>query len=335
MSFPADAARKMMIYGAPSIAFVGFLGNFASLAVMVSPRMRKRIISVYLAVLALADSQALLSIVTLAHTNVPLNANGTDYNQTFNYCCLNSWRAFSMFLPAWVIVCVSVERFIVTWYPLLARDICTRRTACIAMATVTLLAVLLSVTTPLLSYVISGSCDQIPTWWLLFSLYAFLPFLLLLVLNSATAVHLLCKEPVPTSIPACVLHNNRKATMAMLAVMVAYLLFTTLGSVYFPIRRAFQQSHTHQTYPDDIIFSLSQLGLIVNYSCHLFVYVFAFEKFRNAFIHLLRRMACSSSPLNNRGRYGSDASMAGAGGRPENIELQPRGGRQPGGRGGV
>ena len=111
-------------YIAPIILAIGILGNLASFSVMTSRDMRTKSISVYLAALAVFDTMSLHSsfykhwyslFASIAVTHKP------DY-----MCKLELTLWLSPFVVnAYVIIAVSVERFIVTWFPYRSKVLCT------------------------------------------------------------------------------------------------------------------------------------------------------------------------------------------------------------------
>ena len=119
---------KMIIYGTsaiflPILIIGGTTGNLLSLAVMTRPAMRRYSTSVYTSALAIVDTVYLWGILPHCYF---FWSNGDDslhnilsgklFYYVYYVCCNSS---------AWFVVAMSIDRFIVGYFPLKAASLCT------------------------------------------------------------------------------------------------------------------------------------------------------------------------------------------------------------------
>lgn len=98
--------------------------------------MRQKSASVYFNALAVADSTALYYHISRHwSTYFP---DGSSYLDFSDILCKFAWVLFIFSLqgPGWLVVAVSVDRFIITAFPLKGKLWCTRRTALIVSITI-------------------------------------------------------------------------------------------------------------------------------------------------------------------------------------------------------
>ena len=118
----------------------GTAGNVTSMAVLVRPRMRGKSVYLFLLLLAVADTAVLY--VSTFQTWLG-RVTGRSLISASDASC----RAFmflilmSQHLAAWIVVLVTVDRFVAVWFPLKATSWCTVRRACVASVVCTALLV--------------------------------------------------------------------------------------------------------------------------------------------------------------------------------------------------
>lgn len=115
-------------FGTPPILLLGLVGNFCSIVVLLSKRMRTKSIYFYLVALAFADSGVLLLSATKTWIRVVV---GFEFLHVSDFVCkLTTFLIIvCLHLSGWLIVCLSVDRFVSVYFPLRAAQWCTYRRA--------------------------------------------------------------------------------------------------------------------------------------------------------------------------------------------------------------
>lgn len=136
--------RGLLLYVPMVIYAVGVLGNVVSFGVLTSRRMRRVSAYAYLAVLAVAD--CLVLTVGLLPVWVE-RLTGSDIKDRAVWLC----RTISVVgttvsdYSVWLIVAVTVERYIVVCHPLRAASLCQRRTALRVAAAIAVIVLAINV----------------------------------------------------------------------------------------------------------------------------------------------------------------------------------------------
>lgn len=195
-------AMTLVTWMYPTVVVVGLVGNLLSLWVLLGRNMRRTSACRYLACLAVVDTLVLLASATKTWVRVVW---GFELLHVSKISCklvifLTHW---SLTAAAWLIVAVTLERFLAVWLPLRAVEICNvGRTRVVMVALLSLLALINSHvfwTAELVpvppsrslghSAVMCSSyayrtlaCEVFP--WVHLALYSFLPAALLLTFNS-------------------------------------------------------------------------------------------------------------------------------------------------------
>jgi hypothetical protein len=122
------AGNAIMIYAVPVVTIVGLVGNILMLIIMQKPSQRRSPIAVYMSALAVADS--LVLILDFLNNWFKLQLEITFLSHSVGFC-----RFYRFFFnvcytyAAWLVTALAVERFIVIWFPLKAKLICTYKKA--------------------------------------------------------------------------------------------------------------------------------------------------------------------------------------------------------------
>lgn len=140
----------------PFILVVGLAGNLVSLKVFSFPQLRKLSASMYLTAISMSDSLVLVTYVLLDWLNrgLPLwpGSHRVQVVNTHGVCQGFLFASYTFrFVSVWLIVLFTIERYIAVCRPFHRRLICTKTFARRAIASVVVLAVVISLYKPLLS----------------------------------------------------------------------------------------------------------------------------------------------------------------------------------------
>ena len=124
------SAAKIWIYGSPPILILGTVGNILSILVMNARSLRASTTSLYLTALAICDLVllyiSLFPIWLQQQFSAPL---GTTRGCTLYWVGLY----VAVHFEAWVLVRVSIERFVAVWIPTSHRSLFTMKKALIGL----------------------------------------------------------------------------------------------------------------------------------------------------------------------------------------------------------
>ena len=127
------------VVGNPAVISIGILGNITCLIVFLFTELRRQSTSAYLAFLSIVDIVFLstLFINWLAWAGINLVSN-------LHCCRLTIYLSYiSNFLSVWTIVCFTVERWVVVFYPLRRPVWCSRQRAIFILLAFTVVSFLL------------------------------------------------------------------------------------------------------------------------------------------------------------------------------------------------
>ena len=125
MSFVRLMFRHFSMYVSPIVICSGIVGNFLSIVVFIKRRKQDRASAQYLGLLAVVDFLN-LSVFTLRdwlHLNLHILSQGRlSYDKLMPSAVgckfqLYIWNILS-YCSSWIIICFSVERLLVIWFPL-------------------------------------------------------------------------------------------------------------------------------------------------------------------------------------------------------------------------
>lgn len=194
----------LMKYVLPIVILVGTIGNVLSFVVLLRSRMRSTSVYFYLMVLAAADTMVLY--VSAFKTWIFLLTGFELLNASNEACKIVFFLLLVSFhLAAWIIVLITLDRFIAVWFPLKATTMCvlSRARAATIILILTVFVYQLHVfwtfelqwhrqTQRMRCMPTKGHqhFNQLPFNILKVVTYSFLPFLIIMVLNVAIIVRL-------------------------------------------------------------------------------------------------------------------------------------------------
>ncbi|XP_041374201.1 FMRFamide receptor-like [Gigantopelta aegis] len=127
------AAMVLWRVFSPGLIVTGTLGNVMSIAVLTRKSMRQSTVSLYLVVLAVVDILVLYTGLLRQWLRV---LQGTDLRNLHPLLCkVHVWMVyFSLDFSSWLLVAVTLERFVSVWFPHSVKRMCTRTTAGVIIA---------------------------------------------------------------------------------------------------------------------------------------------------------------------------------------------------------
>ncbi len=246
-------------YVSPLIIIGGTVGNGLSVAVMSRKSLRNSITSLYLTVLAFADTLVLYTGLLRHWIKASNDIDVRNFGEAG--CRFHTFLVYwSTDFANWLIVIVTVERFISVHFPTKARRICTKVFA--AVSIVTMAMVLLGInlhlfwTTTLSSWVKLDmntglhritSCGtpifdsgmnhfKLNIWpWIDFSFFSLIPFVIILTCNASIIFQLVItrrnrRNNLHASTPSNLRINSM--TAILLTIAVVFFILTAPISIY-------------------------------------------------------------------------------------------------------
>ena len=194
-----ELRRYINLIFLPIIITIGITGNMLTFYVLNTSPLRHQSCNVYLAFLSLVDAGFLCCLIVVG-TDFLRNTSVAHSN---GFCQVLPFLTYVFgFLSVYTVVCFTVERFIVTFYPLKRQAICTRKRAKITLLFVSVIAIILFSFPLYMSDVIYSNGEQICVLRHEFTFAAHvlscmdtiltmvLPALIILMLNTAIGVKL-------------------------------------------------------------------------------------------------------------------------------------------------
>ena len=293
-------------YYSPIVCIVGLVGNTLSAIVMFQKHNRRISTCVYMGILAFLDSVPLLINTKYFFTDVvfPIR-EGKVGCQVVTY--LWAWAGLA---GTWTIVAMTADRMYVVKEPLKAIHKCTPKRARIVSLVIILLAGLLKMPYPLVySRTVPISmendvCTPLPNrntpldelyYWINTVMSCYLPFLLLIAMNSVIVRSLLNRnknlqfDPIAVVRKAAIDETDKKKkreeaqiTMSLLLVAFAFLLLTAptyIAYIVYMFKDPYVSPHTFAGYMFAGFFT-GRL-LVTNNAINVFLYGVSGRKFRN------------------------------------------------------
>ncbi|XP_067650872.1 probable G-protein coupled receptor 139 [Haliotis asinina] len=309
--------KILLIYIPPILLILGTFGNVFSFLIMRHKAMTRLSTYIFLAALSVADSMVLLIGLMRQWLG---ELTGYDIRDQANWLCKATiiLGYISSNTSVWIIVAVTIERFIVVCYPLKAQRFCNVARAKKTISGLVVIFLLINIhfvwTAGLNETNIQDNllpqCDASDghqflvsvVWpWVDALIYCFLPFILISIFN----VLIICKvahaaggrESLQNGClqlrNRCKGNNNLRLTIMLLTVSFTFLL-TTLPMNISIIASDFLNTNGHDNAVMSkfrLVRTISQLLMYLNHSINFFLYCATGQKFRNEVI----RMFCGKN----------------------------------------
>ncbi|CAH1777828.1 unnamed protein product [Owenia fusiformis] len=130
-----DNEEKTWMFGAPLLLVFGTISNILIIIVLMRKKFRKSSWGLYLTTLAVCDTLLLYMFSLDSWLQIVFKVWISD--ETVAGCKV--YRFVSYFLVhfvAWILVAVSCERIVFIYFPMKAKIVCRRRTACIVLGSI-------------------------------------------------------------------------------------------------------------------------------------------------------------------------------------------------------
>ena len=318
--------KKLSLYAPPVLLILGTLGNAFSVVVLTRKSMRRRSTYFYLTVLAVTDTVVLyVGLLRLWLGEL----TGEDVRNTTDWACkVISFFGYALSdFSAWLIIAVTVERWLAVCLPLRATRFCTREKA--VRVVIALFVILLLINchffwTVHIVHIPHGedfiphceAADQFRTlidgvWpWMDAFIYSFLPFVTILLLNTLIIRKVLRAKHNRRVLQFCgrgktlevqqpfSATDSGRTTIMLLTVSFSFLVTTLPMNVTLIATRFLapniQDLGVMVVYR--LVRTIMELLMYVNHSINFYLYCAAGRKFRDQLVRLIHNRKPPQAP---------------------------------------
>ena len=301
-------AHNLGLYGYPVLIILGTIGNILTLLIMIKPSMRATSTCFYMASLAIFDTLTLYfncftKWLTLLEDVDVLKASSAAC-KTINFL---SYACFD--IAVWILVAMTIERFIAVHFPFKAAKYATIKHGKIVLVA---LIVIFTGTNLHFFWTVSlnerGQCASLEdhayfhneVWpWIDATIYSFLPFALLLIFNVLIIYdnrrHLLRRSTLHARRTKETKRNSGfhfRLSAMLVTVSIVFLLLSSPNVILISIRnKYFDFSQGVKDWRDVAVYSLwsraTSFCLYLNHSVNFLLYCVSGQRFRRELINLL------------------------------------------------
>ena len=302
-----SAASRLVTYGCPIIVMFGLVGNGLSLITVTTRFCKKSSFTVYIGALSIVDTTALIAISGRVW---PEYALGVDVDSGVIFCKLFPLLGYiSGTSSTWLVTVMTSERFMVTYFPLKAKDWFGTTFGYIVVV------INLAVTSGLYVHILYGTamettqngtviaqCDFVDAEyeafflmifpWFDFVAYFLLPFLTILFCNTAIMIKFLAFKrihPVTTMNQMSTIglgqHRrklNRQMLIIALLLSTCFLVCVSPLVVYSAIRVYVMDVNGYAlaNSTDELLFCVFGIFTLMSHSLNFYIYVLVGKGFR-------------------------------------------------------
>lgn len=307
------AAELINNYYLYLVCSIGVPGNVACIVTLTF--MKPKVSSaLYMMTLAVAD----LSALALKLSYLLLTKNDVELGDRLCQLIFMLGTASQMY-SNWILVAMTLERFIAIWFPFQVKKLCTKKNALFIIVALLVFFILSNVQflftfeevkDPFMSWDCRPKAEyrefvQFVWYWIDGALYAILPIILITILNSLIIYSVRKSSRAQLHLTNRIQKINekfsqqRQITMMLLTTSIMFLLLVMPNCIFFIAREYWTWKETplgiSQYYlVYQIVFLLSDLNHAVNF----YLYCLSGRKFRQKFVELLccRRKQSRRSP---------------------------------------
>lgn len=294
----------MIIY--PTIFLFGIVGNLLSSLLFSITKLNRTSCGIYFLLLAIADS---IGLIAGLHHCLTIGFDIPVPNAI--YCRTRNFLLYvSMDLASWMIVAISVDRFIKVKFPIKAGTYATRKLSIIVSCSIIVILILENIHLATIfigdfSDNAADNCDPNPNYpdyvyffnkiwpWIDFTTFAALPFLIVSISNG-----FIIHEQYKRRVKLRNRHLDRTFIILLLTSSIIFILcnlpITILGIIYPYISITYDTHHTYDSaaFAYDILRLPSYGSLALNF----YLYYYTSNVFRQQAILLIRRIFRIKSP---------------------------------------
>ena len=313
----------------PILLVLGTLGNAFSIIVLQRKALQATSSALYLTALAVVDT-VVLYIGLLHYWTLGLGAYDIR-NLSGGVCKLHTFLLYTFNdMSVWILVAVTFQRLVSVRFPLQAKTIATRK---VAKMSILVFFILLSVvnshffwTLDVKSMVVGNITRKectvsdmehmdflVTAWpWVDFCVFSFVPFLLLLVSNSAIIYQIVVNSPNRTRMASGNVDFNVSGMTTMLvAISIVFLLLTSPVVIYFIGRPYWIQTNDQRVHAQLWLFGvISHLLQYTNNAVNFILYCVTGPVFRRELAACFNGKAREISCPLMRDLAGSRTSLA-------------------------
>ena len=295
----------------PLLFVIGLTGNIFSISVMQTKYFRRSTICIYLTALSLSDTTFIL--VGPFTKSFVKDLFGRDPKALTVAGCKAFFFVFrsAKICSSWFVVTICIERFIVVWLPFKAKSISNRRTALIAVLSVTLSILTFDGIWTITSDIINGVCipsvttdstRDLSAGFVIAgtAIFNIIPTCVLLIFTPLTALKLFRQQSFRREISLSPGNEDAvRITRMLVSIMCAYILLVTPISIAHSVAFFSGDSIFESTNPRFIVFrEFAQILEQLNYCVNFFLYVTFNITFRRSFYSMLGFQARENNTRN-------------------------------------
>ena len=284
------------------ICAIGVPGNIACIATLTQ---MKPFLSyaVYMLLLAVSDMVS----ITIKMVYFQITANDVKMGDIFCQLILFLGTVAQQY-SNWILVAMTVERFVAIWFPFKVKKICTKRN--VALANIVMIVVFIcanwhflltfeEVADPLLVW----DCRPKPNfayfinvvwYWIDGTLYAFLPIILIVVLNGLIVYAV--KRATNTRIDLT--NNTKKArdkaaqqrqmTIMLLTISMVFIVLVLPNCIFFIVKEYWTWKNTlHGTAQYFLLYQIVFVLSDLNHAVNFYLYCLSGKRFRHNFLKVI------------------------------------------------
>lgn len=309
----SDDHPLVWVYIAPVTLVMGVLGNTLTLLVMRRKRLRDTTTSVYLSLISVADTAALVFRIVPEFLNAsPIQFRFADLN---DWTCRSEKFAFytASDVAIWLLVAFTIDRLVAVCFPLQKRRVCQPRYAFVAALTLTLAAVCKNLHvfwTRGILYDDAAStearCERLKEYlvyelyvrpWIAFVTVSATPFCVIVACNVLIVRTLAF---VGRMHGAAWKKTFTQTSLMCMSVSLTFLVCVT-PSIFLTVGRAhWSTGSTRNSY--NIARTVNNQLACLNHAINFFLYCLTGERFRTELLRMLRLRSGFTSGLESRGQ---------------------------------
>ena len=318
--FDSEIKRKIWTISSPIILVFGTVGNTLSIITFSRKELRKNTSALYFIVLAIADLLLLYLGLLRYYIRELTNIDIREKNELV--CKVHVFLvSFMRHFSAWILVTVTIERFISVWYPFKAKAVCTMRNGAIALAVLGVLVFSANAHSlwtmelvPAFNTTNPFKCRRggykgldifnFKIWpWIDSFLASYCPFAIMLVFNILIIIRLTQSHWYRTQGLRTRSHSNAKMTSMtamLLVVTLTFFMLTTPATVYFIGQRTWWKEEKPK-YPErfEVFWAATNILMYLNSAINFPLYCISGPKFRRELAEMFTNHPCRNRVSNS------------------------------------